>query len=113
MPSKITFINEDFFIKQSESENFESYFLTHESTKDKDDTDDDESLNSSESICLGNLVGDAVEDVDKTEEHSDEDGHPAWHTLWGHEEADPGDDDEHAGGEVVGDDVECHLTTQS
>ena len=86
--------------------------LTHESTKDKYDADDDESLNSCESVSLGDLVGDAVEDVDEAEEDSDEDGHPAGNTLRGHQEADPWHDDKHAGGKVVGDDVEGHLPPQ-
>ena len=85
---------------------------THESTKDKYNADDDESLNGRESVSLGDLVGDAVEDVDEAEEDGDEDRHPAGDTLGRHEEADPGHDDEHAGGEVVGDDVEGHLASQ-
>ena len=34
---------------------------------------------------------------------------PAGHHVGGDEEADPGDHDEHAGGEVAGDDVVRHL----
>ena len=63
--------------------------ITHESSKNKDDTNDDESLNGSESICLWNLVGDTIEDVDKTEEDSDKDGHPSRNTLWRNKKADP------------------------
>ena len=85
---------------------------TYESTKHKDNTDNDERFNCSESICFRDVAGDAVEDVDKHEEDCDEDCHSARDTLGGHEEADPGDDDEHAGGEVVCDDVVGHLPSQ-
>ena len=37
---------------------------------------------------------------------------PAGHHVGGDEEADPGDHDEHAGGEVAGDDVVRHLPPQ-
>ena len=88
------------------SERFEGMCLwwrTHESSKDEYDANDDESLNGCESVRLGDLVGDAVEDVDEAEEDGDEDGHPTGDTLGGHEEADPGHNDEHTSWEVVGD----------
>ena len=49
--------------------------------------------------------GDGVEDVDQDQEDGDEEGHPARNDFRGDEEADPGDDDEHSGWKVVGDDV--------
>ena len=87
--------------------------LTHQCSEYKNNADDDEGLNGCETISFGNLVGDAVEDVDEAEEDSDEDGHPARDTLGWDEEADPGDDDEHPGWEVISDDVKCHLTMES
>ena len=82
---------------------------TQKCKKDKYDANNDESFNSCETISLRNVVCDAIEDVDKTKEHSDENGHSARNTLRRHQEADPGDNDEHASREVVGDDVVGHL----
>ena len=87
--------------------------LTHQCSKYKNNADDDEGLNGCETISFGNLVGDAVEDVDEAEEDGDEDGHSARNTLGGDEETDPGDDDEHPSWEVIGDDIKCHLTMES
>ena len=39
-------------------------------------------------------------------------GLPPGNDVWGHEEADPWDDDKHPGGEVVRDDVVGHLSPQ-
>ena len=86
--------------------------VTYQCTKDKHDTDDDKRFNGCETIGSWNVAGDAIEDVDKDEEDSDEDGHPARNTLRRHEEADPGDNDEHTGGEVVGHNVVGHLPVQ-
>ena len=52
---------------------------------------------------------DGVVDVYEDEEESDKHRHPARDHLRVDEEADPGDDNEEAGGEVVRDDVEAHL----
>ena len=56
---------------------------------------------------------DSVEDVDQDKEQSDEQSHPPGHNVGGNEEADPGGHDEHAAGEVPGDDVVRHLPLQS
>ena len=93
--------------------NFYEFIFTHESSEHEDDADYDESLDCCQPVSFGDLAGDAVEDVDETEEDSDEDGHSAGDTLRRDEKTDPGDDDEHAGWEVVGDDVKCHLTMES
>ena len=55
---------------------------------------------------------DGVEDVDEDEEDGDEEAHPAGDALRVDKEGDPADDDEEAGGEVVGDHVEGHLPRQ-
>ena len=36
------------------------------------------SMAGGEAFCLGDVVGDGVEDVDKNKEHSDEESHPFW-----------------------------------
>ena len=86
--------------------------LTNQGPEHKYDADDDKRLYGSEAVRPGDVAGDAVKDVDEDKEHCNEDGHPPWHALRGHEEADPGHDDKHAGREVVGDDVVRHLAPQ-
>ena len=61
---------------------------------------------------LGWVSLDGVEDVDEDEEDGDEETHPARDALGVDEEADPADDDEEAGGEVEGDDVEAGFPGQ-
>ena len=86
--------------------------LTYQGSEHKNNADDHEGLYGSEPVRPGDVAGDAVEDIDEDEEDCDEDGHPPGDALRGHEEADPGHDDEHPGGEVVGDDVEGHLACE-
>lgn len=86
--------------------------LTYQGSEHENNADDHEGLNGRESIRPGDVAGDAVENIDKDKEDCDQDSHPPGDTLRGHEEADPGHDDEHPGGEVVGDDVERHLTCE-
>ena len=83
--------------------------LTHQSTEHEHDANDDERLDGGEPIRLGDIVSDAVKDVDQTEEDRDKNCHPARDALGRDKEGDPGDYDEHAGGEVVCDNVESHL----
>ena len=61
---------------------------------------------------LGWVSLDGVEDVDEDEEDGDEETHPARDALGVDKEADPADDDEEAGGEVEGDDVEADFPGQ-
>ena len=61
---------------------------------------------------LGWVSLDGVEDVDEYEEDGDEETHPARDALGVDKEADPADDDEEAGGEVEGDDVEADFPGQ-
>ncbi len=61
---------------------------------------------------LGDIGGDGVEDVDEDEEDGDEEGHPAGDDGGRDQEGDPRDDDEHARGEVVGDDVVGDLAAE-
>ena len=84
--------------------------LTYQGSEHKNNADDHEGLDGSEPVRPGDVAGDAVEDIDEDEEDCDEDGHPPGDALRGHEEADPGHDDEHPGGEVVGNDVVSHLS---
>ena len=86
--------------------------LTYQGSEHKYYADDHKGLDGSESVRPGDVAGDAVKDVDEDEEDCDEDGHPPGDTLRGHEEADPGHDDEHPGGEIIGDDVVRHLPSQ-
>ena len=62
---------------------------------------------------LWSVGGDSVEDVDEDEEEGDEERHAAGDDVRGDEEGDPGDHDEEAGGEVVGDDVGGEVALQS
>jgi hypothetical protein len=59
--------------------------LTYESSKDKEDTDDDPGLYGGEPLRLGDVGGDGVEDVHQYQEHRDQQGHPAHNShilLW-------------------------------
>ena len=88
------------------------YFLskiTNQGPEDKQDAGDDVGLDRCEPLCLGDVGGDGVEDVDEDEEHGDEESHPARHILRGDEEADPGHQHEHGGGQVPRDQVVGYL----
>ena len=50
--------------------------LTYQSPKDKEHTPNDPGFYSCESLSLGNVGGDGVEDIDKNKENSDEQSHP-------------------------------------
>ena len=63
--------------------------LLYESTKHKEDTGKHPGLYCSESLCLRGVGGDGVEDVDKHQEKSDEERHPAGDHVHGDEERDP------------------------
>ena len=86
--------------------------ITNQGPEDKQDACNDVGLDSCEPLGLGDVGGDGVEDVDQDEEHRDEHRHPAGDVIRRDEEADPGDADEHGGGEVVGDDVVVNLPRQ-
>ena len=81
-------------------------------TEHEEDTGEHPDLYGREPLRLRGVGVDVVEDVDEDEEESDEERHAARHDVGGDEEADPGDDDEHAGGEVACDDVVRHLPPQ-
>ena len=91
------------------------YFLskiTNQGPEDKQDAGDDVGLDRCEPLCLGDVGGDGVEDVDEDEEHGDEESHAAGHILRGDEEADPGHQHEHGGGQVPRDQVGGNLPPQ-
>ena len=91
------------------------YFLskiTNQGAEDKQDAGDDVCLDGCESLGLGDVGGDGVEDVDEDEEHGDEESHPAGHILRGDEEADPGHQHEHGRGQVPRDQVVGDLPPQ-
>ena len=50
--------------------------ITYQSPEDKEDTSNDPGFYSCESLSLGNIGGDGVEDIDKNKENSDEQSHP-------------------------------------
>ena len=75
------------------------YFLskiTNQGPEDKQDAGDDVGLDRCEPLCLGDVGGDGVEDVDEDEKYGNEYCHPAGDVVWGDEETDPGDHDEHS-----------------
>ena len=80
--------------------------------EDEDDAGDHPGLDGGEALRLGRVGLDRVVDVDEDEEEGDQHGHPARDHLGVDQEADPGDDHEEAGGEVVGDDVRHHMPLQ-
>ena len=79
--------------------------ITHESTEDKEDTDQHPGGDSSHSLDIGRVGRDHVEDVGEHEEKSDEHRHPAGDNIGGDEEADPGDHHEQARGKIIDDEV--------
>ena len=91
------------------------YFLskiTNQGPEDKQDAGDDVGLDRCEPLGLGDVGGDGVEDVDEDQEHGDQQRHAPGHILRGDEEADPGHQHEHGGGQVPGDQVGGNLPPQ-
>ena len=81
-------------------------------TEDKENASQHPYFDGGEALGFGGVGVDVVEDVDKDEEESDEQRHAPGDDVGRDEEGDPGDEDEEAGGEVVGDDVGHHVPRQ-
>ena len=86
--------------------------INHKGSKHEEDTGQHPYLNGCQTLCLGTVGVDIVEDVDQDKEERDEESHPAWDNVGGNEEADPGDQDEQTGGEIVGNNVGHHMAGQ-
>ena len=62
-----------------------------------------------QTFSFGDIGCDCVEDVDQDQEDRDEERHPPGDHVRGDEEGDPGDHNEHPGGEITRYDVVRHL----
>jgi hypothetical protein len=61
----------------------ETILPTHESPKHKEDAGEHPGLYCCQTLSLGGVGGDGVEDVDQDQEQGDEQGHPAWNNVRG------------------------------
>ena len=66
--------------------------LLNQSPKHEEDACQHPGLDSGESLRLGSVGGDVVEDVDQHQEQGDQEGHPSGDDVHGDEERYPGDD---------------------
>ena len=90
----------------------EDHSVDHEGPEHEEDAGQHPHLDGGQSLGLGGVGVDVIEDVDEDKEEGDEERHAAGDDVRGDEEGDPGDQDEEAGGEVVGDDVGHHVPRQ-
>ena len=86
--------------------------IDHKGPEDKEDAGQHPHLDSGEALSFGWVGVDVVEDVDEDKEESDKQRHAPRDDVRGDEEWDPRDQDEEAGGKVIGDDVGHHMTRQ-